>query len=57
MILAVLFPVGIWVTRSTPSEMGLLPDGMDADGTAKLPDEGRLRRAEWRRRFAPRISG
>jgi MFS family permease len=26
-ILVVLFPVGIWVTRSTPSEMGLLPDG------------------------------
>jgi MFS family permease len=26
-ILLVLFPVGIWVTRSTPREMGLLPDG------------------------------
>jgi len=24
---AVLFPVGIWVTRSTPEESGLLPDG------------------------------
>ncbi len=27
-ILAVLFPVGIWITRWTPSEMGLLPDGV-----------------------------
>ncbi|MES2222472.1 MAG: MFS transporter [Acidobacteriota bacterium] len=26
-ILAVLFPVGLWVTRSTPYEMGLRPDG------------------------------
>jgi len=26
-LLAVLFPVGILVTRSTPEEMGLLPDG------------------------------
>ena len=31
LILAVLFPVGLWVTRSTPSEMGLLPDGAIAD--------------------------
>jgi len=29
-LLAVLFPVGIWVTRSTPEEMGLLPDGATA---------------------------
>jgi MFS family permease len=29
-ILAILFPVGIWITRSTPHEMGLLPDGMNA---------------------------
>jgi MFS family permease len=29
LILAVLFPVGLWVTRSTPSEMGLLADGVD----------------------------
>ena len=27
LILLVLFPVGFWVTRSTPSDMGLLPDG------------------------------
>jgi MFS family permease len=29
-VLAVLFPVGIWLTRSSPAEMGLLPDGHDA---------------------------
>jgi MFS family permease len=29
-ILMVLFPVGIWITRSTPEEMGLLPDGLNA---------------------------
>jgi len=29
-LLAVLFPVGICVTRSTPEEMGLLPDGATA---------------------------
>lgn len=26
-IMIVLFPVGIWVTRSTPEAMGLMPDG------------------------------
>ncbi len=26
-LLAILFPIGIWVTRSTPEEIGLLPDG------------------------------
>lgn len=26
-ILMVLFPIGIWVTRSTPEDLGLLPDG------------------------------
>jgi len=30
-ILAVLFPVGIWITRSTPREMGLQPDGVASD--------------------------
>lgn len=29
-ILLVLFPIGIWITRSTPEEMGLLPDGLNA---------------------------
>jgi MFS family permease len=33
-ILILLFPVGIWVTRSTPQEMGLLPDGVVPDETA-----------------------
>ena len=28
LILAVLFPVGAWVTRSSPSDMHLLPDGV-----------------------------
>src|ERR1700674_1403215 len=27
-IVAVLFPVGIWVTRSNPAELGLEPDGL-----------------------------
>lgn len=29
LILGILFPVGFWITRSTPSEMGLAPDGAD----------------------------
>ena len=32
LILVVLFPVGIWITRSTPGEMGLLPDGAESVG-------------------------
>ncbi len=36
-ILSVLFPVGLWVTRSTPSEMGLLPDGV-LDDKSRLHD-------------------
>ena len=27
-VMAVLLPVGIWITRSTPEESGLLPDGV-----------------------------
>lgn len=35
-ILAILFPVGIWVTRSTPREMGLQPDNaMVSDGAGE----------------------
>jgi len=35
-ILILLFPVGIWVTRSKPGEMGLLPDGMaSAEATGR----------------------
>lgn len=33
-ILILLFPVGIWITRSTPREMGLLPDGIVSDEAA-----------------------
>jgi len=33
-ILIVLFPVGLWVTRSTPAEMGLMPDGFGPTGGA-----------------------
>lgn len=37
LILAVLLPVGIWITRSSPAEVGLLPDGVDApDGTSSV---------------------
>jgi MFS family permease len=28
MVLLILFPVGLWITRSVPAEMGLLPDGL-----------------------------
>lgn len=35
--LIVLFPVGLWITRSTPADMGLLPDGC-AGNTAELLD-------------------
>jgi MFS family permease len=27
LVMVVLFPVGIWITRSSPAELGLLPDG------------------------------
>lgn len=36
-ILIVLFPVGIWVTRSTPQDIGLLPDGAVALSGALPP--------------------
>jgi MFS family permease len=32
LILVVLIPVGIWITRSTPAELGLFPDGADSSG-------------------------
>jgi MFS family permease len=39
-ILLLLFPIGFWVTRSTPADMGLLPDGVAAapDERADPPD-------------------
>jgi sugar phosphate permease len=39
--LAVLFPVGLWVTRSTPSEMGWLPDGAEASDTESRDEDDR----------------
>jgi MFS family permease len=33
LILAVLIPVGIWITRSTPAVLGLAPDGIDTSNT------------------------
>jgi len=33
-LMAVLFPVGIWVTRSTPEEFGWQPDGEPSQSTA-----------------------
>jgi MFS family permease len=38
LILVVLFPVGIWMTRSTPAEMGLLPDGAESSGLSEEKD-------------------
>jgi MFS family permease len=42
LIMAVLFPIGIWVTRSTPADMGLAPDGLDND---QQPEEAQVARA------------
>ena len=38
-ILLVLFPAGIWITRSTPQEMGLNPDGESAAETGSAAAE------------------
>jgi MFS family permease len=38
-IIVILFPAGIWITRSSPQEMGLQPDGVSSDD-AKVPAEG-----------------
>src|SRR5215475_12851002 len=37
-LMAILFPVGIWVTRSTPGESGLVPDGKTGSNTANQPN-------------------
>ena len=42
LILVALFPVGIWITRSAPEEMGLLPDGTESHG---LPEEKKSAKA------------
>lgn len=47
-ILLVLFPVAIWMTRSTPQEMGLNPDGAsgpDAGGAAAEAPSANVRAA------------
>ncbi len=31
MMIVILFPVGIWITRSSPQQLGLLPDGAAAE--------------------------
>jgi MFS family permease len=36
LVLVVLSPVGVWITRSAPSEMGLLPDGTESSGLQEL---------------------
>ena len=41
LILAVLFPVGAWVTRSSPSDMDLFPDGVPWEASSgRGPDRG-----------------
>src|SRR5882762_6340061 len=42
LILAVLFPVGIWITRSNPGEMGLLPDGAESGGPPKEKNSAKI---------------
>src|SRR6185369_14004441 len=39
LILVVLFPVGLWVTRSSPRDMGLAPDGLPLAAGDALPLE------------------
>jgi MFS family permease len=40
LLLVVLVPVGIWVTRSTPFELGLFPDGFNSfDAPSIAPDD------------------
>ena len=37
--LVVLIPVGIWITRSSPEELGLLPDGADSSVLKEEPSD------------------
>ncbi len=54
-IMIVLFPIGIWVTRSMPADLGLLPDGMppssgisvDADEPAFIGTSAAVRTANF----------
>lgn len=36
-IIVVLFPVAQWITRSSPRDLNLLPDGLPAEGAAASP--------------------
>ena len=45
LILVVLFPVGIRITRSIPADLGLLPDGMALTVRRRTPRDGRLQRS------------
>jgi MFS family permease len=36
-ILLILAPVGIWITRSSPRDLGLLPDGAATNGSGPVP--------------------
>src|SRR6516165_1216540 len=38
-LMAVLLPVGIWITRSTPEQSGLLPDGESRSNSLKIATE------------------
>jgi len=38
-LMAVLLPVGIWITRSTPEQSGLLPDGESPSNSLKIATE------------------
>ena len=45
-LMAVLFPVGIWVTESTPEEFGLQPDGESSLGSGSTTtDSSRVKEA------------
>jgi MFS family permease len=33
MMIVIMFPVGIWITRSSPQQLGLLPDGATAEAS------------------------
>ena len=39
-IFVVLFPVGLWITRSSPREMGLEPDGKGPAAVSAVPQDG-----------------
>ena len=42
MVLAVLVPVGIWITRSTPADVGLSSDGLNAFNATSIASDDRV---------------